>query len=240
MSTTLATCSAVGTATISNYVAAQSYTFVPAGPTVVAGGLINGMTAGTAYTVTSNNGSCTSVASASFSIGAMLPTPVATIAYSATQYLASGTTNVIQTGQTGGVYTVFPAGLSINASTGAINLAQSAPSQNYTITYTFSNGSCSGTVTTNLKIGIFKIPNVITPDGDGMNDAFRIAGLEFFPENNMSIFNRWGNEVFRSNGAYKQNWTGEGLNVGTYYYLLKVKDESGKWQVYKGALTLLK
>ncbi|RZL46262.1 MAG: hypothetical protein EOP00_15530, partial [Pedobacter sp.] len=75
--TTSQSCSAVGTATISNYVAAQSYTFVPVGPTVGAGGLINGMTAGTAYTVTSNNGSCTSVASASFSIGAILPTPAA-------------------------------------------------------------------------------------------------------------------------------------------------------------------
>ena len=240
IATTLASCASAGTATISNYVSNNTYTFLPAGPTVGAGGVISGMAAGTAYTVTANNGSCTSVASTSFSIGAMLPTPVATIAYNATQYLASGTANVIQTGQTGGVYTASPAGLSINATTGTINLAESTPGQDYTITYTFSNGTCSASVSTKLKIGIFKIPNVITPDGDGLNDSFKILGIEFFPENNMSIFNRWGNEVFHSNGAYKQNWTGEGLNTGTYYYLFKVREENGEWKVYKGAITLLR
>lgn len=86
-----------------------------------------------------------------------------------------------------------------------------------------------------------KIPNVITPDGDGRNDAFRIQGLDAYPESKMLIFNRWGNEVWHSNGArYQHNWTGEGLNEGTYYYLLTVKDSTGTWQTFKGWVTLLR
>jgi len=86
-----------------------------------------------------------------------------------------------------------------------------------------------------------KIPNVITPDGDGKNDAFVIQGLQAYPQNNMVIFNRWGNEVWHSTGStYQNNWTGEGLNEGTYYYILKLRDNTGTWQVLKGWVTLLK
>lgn len=75
VNTTAASCSAEGTATISNYNSAYTYIFSPAGPTVGAGGVISGMTAGTNYTVTAESGTCTSAASTSFSIAAMLPTP---------------------------------------------------------------------------------------------------------------------------------------------------------------------
>ncbi|MCZ4244104.1 gliding motility-associated C-terminal domain-containing protein [Pedobacter punctiformis] len=98
----------------------------------------------------------------------------------------------------------------------------------------------NNTATDIKEVLIFKIPNVITPNGDGKNDSFQVSGLELYPENTMLIFNRWGNEVFHSNGAYQNNWTGEGLNAGTYYYLLKIKDRSGTWQAYKGFITLLK
>jgi len=70
------TCSADGFADVSNYDADYTYTFTPAGPTV-AGGSISGATFGTAYTVTATNlDGCTSVASASFTVEEMFPTPV--------------------------------------------------------------------------------------------------------------------------------------------------------------------
>jgi gliding motility-associated-like protein len=68
IATVAANCSAAGTATISNYVGTQTYTFTPSGPIVGAGGLISSMTPGTNYTVTTNNGSCSSTASTSFYI----------------------------------------------------------------------------------------------------------------------------------------------------------------------------
>lgn len=75
ITTTAATCSANGTATISNYNGTPgSYTFSPTGPTVATGGVISGMTAGTTYTVTATVSGCRSNASAEFSVAASTST----------------------------------------------------------------------------------------------------------------------------------------------------------------------
>lgn len=97
-------------------------------------------------------------------------------------------------------------------------------------------------VATDVKeiISEVMIPNVITPNGDGKNDVLQIDGLELYTENNLSIFNRWGNEVYRSNGAYKNDWNGNGLNEGTYYYLLKIKAKDGSTRSTTGWITLIK
>lgn len=85
-----------------------------------------------------------------------------------------------------------------------------------------------------------KIPNLFTPNGDGINDAFEIIGLNQYQSNELQIINRWGNEVFHSKG-YQNNWTGEGLNEGTYYYLLRVKkQDSNEVEVFKGYITLIR
>jgi len=81
------------------------------------------------------------------------------------------------------------------------------------------------------------IPNVFTPNGDGKNDTFEIPGIELF-ENEITILNRWGGSVYFKKG-YQNEWTGQGLNEGTYFYLLKLKI-GAKWEVYKGYITLLR
>nr|WP_316829064.1 Calx-beta domain-containing protein [Pedobacter miscanthi] len=84
------------------------------------------------------------------------------------------------------------------------------------------------------------IPNLFTPNGDGINDTFEIIGLNQYQSNELQIINRWGNEVFHAKG-YQNNWTGEGLNEGTYYYLLRVKKaNSDELEVYKGYITLIR
>lgn len=99
----------------------------------------------------------------------------------------------------------------------------------------------NNTSTHSKQILGLQIPNVITPDGDGKNDTFKIPGLAAYPDNNLIIYNRWGNEVWKSNSrSYQNDWNGNGLNGGTYYYVLKLKDETGNWQVFKGWVTLLK
>jgi len=84
-----------------------------------------------------------------------------------------------------------------------------------------------------------KFPNVFTPNNDNINDTYKIAGLESFPENEFTVLNRWGNHVYEKK-SYENNWTGEGLNEGTYFYVLKIKDSSGKWEVFKGFITLIR
>lgn len=65
-----ATCDADGTAVITNYAGTQTYVFSPSGPVVNSTGGISGLVAGTVYNVSSQNGSCSSVASSNFSIEA--------------------------------------------------------------------------------------------------------------------------------------------------------------------------
>ena len=101
------------------------------------------------YTVTYSfsNGTCAGTATASVTINAV---PSATISYPGSPFCASGTGSVTQTGQGGGSYS-STAGLVINAGTGAINLVTSTLGT-YTVTYSFSNGTCIGTATTSVTI----------------------------------------------------------------------------------------
>ncbi|WP_370511572.1 beta strand repeat-containing protein, partial [Flavobacterium sp. ZT3R18] len=95
LSSTPASCLADGTSTISNYLAGNTYTFTPAGPTAGVGGLISGMTLGTSYTVTASSGGCTSAASASFSNAAQVVTPaVPTLSSTPASCLADGTSTI--------------------------------------------------------------------------------------------------------------------------------------------------
>ena len=84
------------------------------------------------------------------------------------------------------------------------------------------------------------VPNLFTPNGDGANDVFEIRGLELFDQNDLVIVNRWGNEVFKAT-AYQNNWTGEGLNEDTCFYVFRVKESgTSDWQVFKGYITLIR
>ncbi|RTQ52097.1 gliding motility-associated C-terminal domain-containing protein [Hymenobacter gummosus] len=68
----------------------------------------------------------------------------------------------------------------------------------------------------------FLPPNVITPNGDGLNDVFTLPGLP--PDlcdsrfAGVRIFSRWGNEVYHS-PERSFSWPGSGV-AGTYYYLV--------------------
>jgi hypothetical protein len=65
-----------------------------------------------------------------------------------------------------------------------------------------------------------KIPNIITPNGDNLNQTFRL-GPDCFPR--LQIFSRWGQQVFES-AAYHDTWSAEGLPSGVYYYLATYPD----------------
>lgn len=91
-----------------------------------------------------------------------------------------------------------------------------------------------------FSTGNLVVPNLFTPNGDGVNDAFEIRGLDLFQENELVIINRWGNEVYKATN-YKNDWTGTGLNEGTYYYLLRVRENSAvAWKTFKGYITLIR
>ncbi|MFN9949700.1 MAG: hypothetical protein ACK53B_02935, partial [Bacteroidota bacterium] len=103
----------------------------------------------TTYIVTGldNASGCTSQASVTVSV---LSAPTATIGYAGSPFCRQGNALVSLSGQTGGMFS-SDAGLSIDPSSGTIDLANSTPG-NYTITYAFTNGGCSGITSTTITL----------------------------------------------------------------------------------------
>jgi gliding motility-associated-like protein len=83
------------------------------------------------------------------------------------------------------------------------------------------------------------IPNVFTPNGDGINDTFYIIGLDAYPQTEIVVMNKAGGTVY-NNENYKNDWAGNNLPEGTYFYIIKVKTQTGDWEIYRGYITLLR
>ncbi|WP_435625315.1 PKD domain-containing protein [Flagellimonas sp.] len=83
--------------------------------------------------------------------------------------------------------------------------------------------------------------NTMTPNDDGANDVFFIQNIETFPNNYLTIYNRWGNVVFEARG-YMNDWhgtyNGNPLPVGTYYYHIELNDPDQR--SHSGHITILR
>ncbi|MFV0566742.1 MAG: gliding motility-associated C-terminal domain-containing protein [Flavobacteriaceae bacterium] len=89
----------------------------------------------------------------------------------------------------------------------------------------------------------------ISPNGDGINDFWEIEGIENYPSNTVSVYNRWGDMVFQSSGydnssnvfygvANKSTAMGaDKLPNGTYFFHIKIKGSAAVSNV-KGFLVL--
>ncbi len=75
------------------------------------------------------------------------------------------------------------------------------------------------------------VPEIFTPNNDGVNDLFEIKGLKNYPNAELTVFNQWGVVVYKSNGPYSNNWGGWNeekgksadliiLPEGVYFYVL--------------------
>lgn len=74
------------------------------------------------------------------------------------------------------------------------------------------------------------IPNVFSPNGDGINDVFAIKGLQ--PGDEVAIYNRWGTKVFEfaniNDGWDGRTTAGQKCSIGVYYYYVKRKNAEHK------------
>lgn len=103
--------------------------------------------------------------------------------------------------------------------------------------YVIDQCGAEGTFNVSVIACDTEIPNVFSPNGDSMNDFFRIPGIEGFPNSKLEIYNRWGNVIYQSND-YGGGWDGrinnEPVADGTYYYILRRSDGEN----FHGALTI--
>ena len=97
-----------------------------------------------------------------------------------------------------------------------------------------TNGVCRDGNISELAPCEVIIPNIITPNGDHLNDVFFIKNLEGHPNSSLKILNRWGKTVL-DDSNYQNDWDGNNLSDGTYFYILKLDD--GK--EFTGTVTIL-
>ena len=113
-------------------------------------------------------------------------------------------------------------------------------------TITSVSDACNGMPTIDSD---FKIFTGITPDGDGINDFFRIRSIENYPNNSLKIYNRWGVLVYEAEqyGAGSNLFGGTSfgrttiakdkeLPSGTYFYVLSFQNENPGQKDYTGYL----
>jgi gliding motility-associated-like protein len=110
------------------------------------------------------------------------------------------------------------------------------PPGTYTVTVTDASGfTVTDSVvineeTANCDVIVY---SGITPNGDGNNDTWLIDYIEVFPENEVNIFNRWGERVWHGSNYNNidvlwrgTNQGGQPLPDGTYYYVINVNDKT--------------
>ena len=108
---------------------------------------------------------------------------------------------------------------------------------------------CDSTVQLNLQYFDVAIPNVFSPDGNGVNDFFNVfgdSGLEMVEE--LRVFSRWGELLYESKSltpnAFGEGWDGtvggRPAANGTYIYSVTILSMDGQRQHFAGALTLLR
>jgi len=86
--------------------------------------------------------------------------------------------------------------------------------------------------------GCVEIPSGFTPNNDNIHDEWVIYGLSDFPDVVVKIYNRWGQEIYSSQGYYKPwdgKYNGVDLPTAAYYYVIEL-NESDK--VFNGTVTI--
>ncbi len=105
--------------------------------------------------------------------------------------------------------------------------------------YTVYVRTKSGCIIGQKNFSIFNIPNAISPNGDGINDTWRIAGLENYPGTEIYLYDRKGAIIYKEIIKKKPfQWDGkyesQPVSTGNYWYTIKVSDG----RIYNGWLLI--
>lgn len=239
-----------GTATVVAQNGSGTYTYLWSNGQVTS--TATGLAAGN-YTVTVDDGACTTIASA----GVMnIPGPNAGFSAHPTivtpldgpvSFLDNSSGNIVGWQWNFGDGSPFGSGESIT------HPYENIGDYLVTLIVTDNNG-CTDTTVDTIKVKeifTFYIPNVFTPNGDGINDLFTPRGLSVDIDNfNMQIFDRWGNVMFQTNKWLVNSaepWNGTQNNSGkvdnvvmdVYVYRIRLKEIDGPKHDYIGRITLI-
>jgi gliding motility-associated-like protein len=95
---------------------------------------------------------------------------------------------------------------------------------NYIFTATDQCGDAlSDTTIVNAQNCVVKVANIVTKDGDQSNSSWKIQNIEFYTNNQVLIYNRWGNKIFEA-APYQNNFEFKNQPSGTYFFVVNLND----------------
>lgn len=112
---------------------------------------------------------------------------------------------------------------------------------NYVLKVVSSNGC--GTAIDTMHVFWYKeiyVPSAFTPNGDGLNDTWKIPALSAFSSFDLVVFDRWGKIVFQSKSttmAWDGTYNGQQAPIGSYVYQIKLSELPG---FLKGTVTIVR
>lgn len=126
-------------------------------------------------------------------------------------------------------YLWMPNPMSVFDSTSANPTGFLLESEDFVVTATDVNGCQSSDTVFVEVLPDLEVTSGFTPNGDGANDTWIIDNIELFPSMVVHVFNRWGVEVFESQGynsqiAWDGTYNGSVLPSGTYYFTIELND----------------
>jgi len=129
-----------------------------------------------------------------------------------------------------------------------INDPVATPTDPYTIYTVYGRNLYGCTDSANIPVYVDLnmkdlIPTAFTPNGDGLNDLFRITNLKYQKLVDFSVFNRWGILVFHTNNpevGWDGTYQGVAQDMGVYNYQIITAHPDGTNQTYKGNVTLIR
>lgn len=108
-----------------------------------------------------------------------------------------------------------------------------------------SDGSCESageTYTVSIGASDLRIPNAFTPNGDGINDVWRVAYRSLLSFS-CTIFDRYGNEIYSFNdptGGWDGKYKGKTVKPGVYFYVIEAEGADGTKYKKGGDINILK
>ncbi|MBK8530738.1 MAG: gliding motility-associated C-terminal domain-containing protein [Flavobacteriales bacterium] len=191
------------------------------------------------YTLTVTDGPCSSTDQITVTTLAL---PIANAGLDHTIFLSETVTlGGAPTGPIGSTFTWQPDTL-VSNSTAANPTTSPSVTTWFGLTVVGPNGCVDTDSVLVTVVPTVVIPTGFTPNSDGRNDAWVIDFIDLFPNCEVEVYNRWGDQLFRSVG-YKQPWDGKYRDgyvpVGTYYYVIELNDERFS-EPYTGPLTVIR
>lgn len=186
----------------------------------------SGLSQNTQYAAVVQSGTCTADTTTAVTITV---SPLPTVSIGSDSTILQGTSIVLNPNGTGSGTALWTPATGLSSTSAFSPLANPSTTTQYILIVKDANNCINAdTVLITVLQSKFNgtISNLFTPNGDGLNDTWYIESIASYPDNEVIVYNIYGNEVFRSK-AYTNTWkgtyNGKDLPDGTYYYVLLIE-----------------